>query len=111
MSPTYQLAKTLNQIVTPYLPNKYSLKSTDDFLDLLNSIQCKGILASLDVESLFTNVPSDETIQIILENAYNHDNIPPPKMPNEILKQLWNSAQRKLLFVPLKATFSFKLKV
>ena len=72
--------------MTPYLPNKYSLKSTD-FIGLLNSKQCKGILASLDIESLFTNVPIDEIIQIILENAYNHDNIPPPKMPKEFLKQ------------------------
>ena len=36
------------------------------------------MLASLDVESLFTNVPVIDTIKIILENDYNSDAIAPP---------------------------------
>ena len=87
-SPIYQLAKTLNQIITPYIPAKYSLKSTNDFIDLLETKNFKGHIGSLDVESLFTNVPIDHTINIILEVAYNHPTITPPKLPKILLKQL-----------------------
>ena len=87
-TPTYNLAKSLNNIISPYLPQEFTLKSTNDFIDLLHSNQCNGIIASLDVESLFTNVPIDPTIQIIIEHSYNHPTIPPPKIPSEILRQL-----------------------
>ena len=87
-SPTYNLAKTLNKIISPYIPNEFSLKSTNDFIDLLHVSECSGIIASLDVESLFTNVPIDDTIDIILQHAYNHQSLPPPKIPPLILRQL-----------------------
>ena len=45
-------------------------------------------MASLDVKSLFTNVPIDSTIDIIINYAYNHHVIPPPKIPQQILRQL-----------------------
>ena len=87
-TPTYKLAKTLNKIITPYIPNQYSLQSTNDFIDLIHSNNSQGIIASLDVESLFTNVPIDQTIAIILSHVYNHASITPPKIPQLILKQL-----------------------
>lgn len=87
-SPTYRIAKTLTKIIEPYLPNRYSLKSTDEFLDVIKVIQPNGILASLDVESLYTNVPIDETIKIIIENVYNHDRAAPPILQKETLKEL-----------------------
>ena len=48
----------------------------------------QGIVASLDVESLFTNVPIDATIEIILKRAYNHSTLPALKIPPLILRQL-----------------------
>ena len=45
-------------------------------------------MASLDVESLFTNVPVDESIDIILDSVYNHATIPPPKISRANLKTL-----------------------
>ena len=86
-TPTYQLAKQLNSIITPYVPNQFTIKSTDQFIDLVHSSKCNGIIASLDVESLFTNVPIDETIEIILNHVYNHSTIPPPKIPSILLKE------------------------
>ena len=88
LTPTYQLAKTLNSIITPYMPSKYSLKSTNEFIDLIHSNQNTGILASLDVVSLFTNVPIDTTIDIILKHVYNNNEKTPPKIPKEILKHM-----------------------
>ena len=97
-TPTYNLAKSLNQIITPFLPNENLLKSTNDFLDLLQDEPSTGIIASLDVESLFTNVPINDTIAIILEHAYNHGELPPPKIPKEILKQLLELCTKKAPF-------------
>ena len=45
-------------------------------------------MASLDVESLFTNVPVEATIEIILNNVYNHTHLPQPKISRNILKKL-----------------------
>ena len=87
-TPTYNLAKTINNIISPYIPKNYLLQSTNDFIDLLHSSPCQGSIASLDVESLFTNVPIDETIDIILNYSYNHPSIKPPKIPPTLLKQL-----------------------
>ena len=87
-TPTYQLAKDLNNIITPFMPTNYSLRSTNDFIDILQTTRPQGIIASLDVESLFTNVPIDSTINIILQHVYNHPTIKPPKIPSTILKQL-----------------------
>ena len=85
---TYQIAKKLNKLLTPYLPDQYTIKSTNDFIDILQTNRSQGVIASLDVESLFTNVPIDATIDIILKRAYNHATLPALKIPPLILKQL-----------------------
>ena len=87
-APTYNVAKQLNNIISPYLPAKYQLSSTDDFLQIIKVIEPHGILASLDVESLFTNVPVATTIDIICTNVYNHPSIPPPPFNKSLLKKL-----------------------
>ena len=87
-TPTYNLAKSLNKIISPFIPSKYTVKSSNDFIDLLHSSNCSGIIGSLDVESLFTNVPIDTTIDIILKHVYNHPTIAPPKIPPKILQRL-----------------------
>ena len=97
-TPTYSLAKSLNKILAPYIPSKYMLKSTSDLIDILQTNQCDGIMASLDVESLFTNVPIDPTIEIILELSYNHPHMPPPQIPKNLLKQFLSLCTKELPF-------------
>ena len=67
-TPEYQLAKFLDSIIKSYIPDSYMLHSTDHFLDELNNFQFKANhkLVSFDVQSLFTNVPLDDTINIQL---------------------------------------------
>ncbi|XP_076056271.1 uncharacterized protein LOC143034215 [Oratosquilla oratoria] len=43
-------------------------------------------MASLDADSLFSNVPLFRTIDIILNFVYRHPVLPPPKLPENILK-------------------------
>ena len=45
-------------------------------------------LSSLDVESLFTNVPVTTTIDIIIDAAYHHNQLPPPPIDEQELRQL-----------------------
>ena len=86
-TPTYQLAKTINKIISPYIPNDYSIKSPSEFIDILHSSPTNGIIASLDVNSLFTNVPIDPTIDTIIKHTYHHATLPPPKIPKNILRE------------------------
>ena len=87
-TPTYQTSKQLDAIIKPYIPKTYSLNSRDEFIDLLKSSRPDGQLASLDVSSLFTNVPVHEAIDIILGNVYHHPSLPPPSIEKETLKEL-----------------------
>ena len=57
-------------------------------LDILRTYQPDGLFASLDVDSLFINVPVDETIEIITQYVYNHDQLQPLKIPKTILIEL-----------------------
>ena len=87
-TPTYQLAKKLNNIIQKYIPSTYMLSSTNQLIDIVQLKECYGQIASLDVENLFTNVPIDHTIEIITNYCYNNQNIPPPDIPKKILIEL-----------------------
>ena len=54
-------------------------------------------MASLDIHSLFTNIPLDETIDICVDNLYN-DNKNPPYIPKHDFCNLLNSQQRIFMF-------------
>ena len=78
-TPTHSVAKQINKIITPYLPTKYMLSSTDYFLAILRDTNPEALICSLYVESLFTNVPVTDTINIICDYCYRtHDMSPPP---------------------------------
>jgi hypothetical protein len=88
-TPTYNIAKQLNSIIKPYMPNNFMVDSTYEFLQILRTKKInKGMIASFDAESLFTNVPINETINIIIKQTYKNATLPPPKMPEKALRQL-----------------------
>ena len=85
----YKLTKTIRQLISPYLPHKYNMKFTHELIQVLHTIKPNnGILASLDVENLFTNVPVNETVEIIINNIYNNASLPPLKIIPNILRKL-----------------------
>ncbi|XP_064106786.1 uncharacterized protein LOC135215761 [Macrobrachium nipponense] len=57
-----------------------------------------GTMASLVVESLFTNVPVDETVGIILEKVYRSPDKQPPNIPEESLKTLLDICTKRASF-------------
>ena len=87
-TPTYEVAKNLNLLLKSYLPEKYSINSTDEFISLIKTTTRPGILASLDVENLFTNVPVRETIDLIIHYAYYDPNQKPPPIDECVMKEL-----------------------
>lgn len=80
------------------MPRRYNVKSTYEFLQLLRTCDEPSNIASLDVESLFTNVPVTRTIEIILQNVYHHESLPPPKIDRETLRALLTVCTTKTPF-------------
>ena len=76
-SPEYELAKFMDSLIKPLVPNKCMLRSTDDFLMKLNNsnISSDDKLVSFDVVSHFTNIPLNETINIIADFVFSDENI------------------------------------
>ena len=68
-TPTHKIAKQLDNIIKQYTPEKYSIRSSEEFLEILEETKEVGNISTLDVESLFTNVPVAETIEIILNRV------------------------------------------
>lgn len=65
-------AKIFDQIIKSYLPSKYSNNATYKFREILkNNRAIKGVLESLVIENLFTNIHK-ETIDIIIKNIQIH---------------------------------------
>ena len=87
-TPTYEVAKNLNDLLKKYLPSKYSINSTDEFISLIKATAKSGFLASLDVENLFTNVPVRETVDLIIKYAYQDPDRKPPPIDERIMKEL-----------------------
>ena len=96
--PTYQLAKQLNKMMSPYVSKTYSLSSPGDFIDLLKEKEKRGLLASLDVSSLFTNVPVERTIDILADFAYRSDDLAPPEIPEHVMRAMLRLCTTKAPF-------------
>ena len=74
-TPEYQLAKWLDSYIKPNICSTYMLNSTANFLDEIHNARINNgdICVSFDVTSLFTNIPLDETIQLIADSVYCDD--------------------------------------
>jgi hypothetical protein len=71
----YNLAKWLNEILTPVVDTTHMLKDTYDFVNKISTLDSNvdRYQVSFDFESLFTSVPTKETIDIILDMVYTVD--------------------------------------
>ena len=68
---TYSLAKFLNPILSPLTTNEFTVKNSFDFVEEVVNYDHNLYMASLDVESLFTNVPLEETIKNCVNNLFS----------------------------------------
>ena len=97
-TPTCKLAKFLLKFLTPSTANEYTVIDSFHFEEEICQQDSNLHIASLDVDSLFTNIPLDETIDICVDNLYN-DNGNPPNIPKHDFRNLLNIATKESLFM------------
>ena len=77
-SPTYEIAKMLAKILTPMTghTNSFIKNSTHLVEELRNwRIEQEDLMVSFDVKSLFTNVPIDNALMILMERLQNDETL------------------------------------
>ena len=74
---TYELANYLASLLKPVGKSQYTISNTSEFIEKIKHkvIPPGYSLVSFDVISLFTNVPLDKTIEIILRRIYTNKEI------------------------------------
>ena len=76
---TYKTSKVIAKHLKPLAKNEFTISDTLTFLDLVknasNSYECEDV--SYDVESLFTSITLEETINYIVEWIYVRKEIEP----------------------------------
>ena len=86
----YCFAKYLDTYIQPNLPISYSVNSTTQFTDCLKTFvfSAESKIISFDVVSFFTNVPLEETINIICKKVYSPQNLKKPPFKQLIFKRM-----------------------
>ena len=70
VTPTYKPAKFLVPMLEPLTTNEYPIKNSFTFAEELQSFDSKLVIASFDIESLFTKITLQETIALCVENLF-----------------------------------------
>ena len=71
-TPNYTLPKFLVPILNDITANEFSIKDSFSFVNEIRTQNSKFIMASFDVELLFSNIPLTETIQICIDELYKN---------------------------------------
>ena len=69
-TPTYDLAKFLVPILKSLTENEHTVHGSFLFANENSKFNSNNVMASLDVEILFTNIPSEETIDNMINDLY-----------------------------------------
>ena len=95
-TPTYNLAKFVIPHLAPLTSNKYSVKNSFVFAEEIGKQNTNLFMASLDVESLFTNIPSEETVKICCDDLYKDC---------DVIDKLSKDDFRKLLYIATNQSY------
>ena len=78
-TPTYKIAKFFVPLLAPLTSNEYTIKDSFSFPEELLTFDSNLVMASFDIESLFTNILLKESIDlcvdIVFSNTTNMDGI------------------------------------
>ena len=69
-TPSYKLAKYLVPILAPITTNRFVCKDSFSFATEVRAQNPDLFMSSFDVDSLFTNIPLDETIEICVKKLF-----------------------------------------
>ena len=70
---TYNLAKFLVPILSPLTVKKFTVHDSISFALEVVNFNANCIMASLDIESLFTNIPLDETLGNCIKGLFSNN--------------------------------------
>ena len=97
-TPTYKLSKFLLPLMTPISTNDYTVSDSFEFARQVLDYDSSLFMASLDVKSLFTNIPLDETINIACDELFKARDIV-QKLTKQDFKDLLSTAVKESLFL------------
>ena len=105
--PTERISSFVDTLLQPISKiQKSYLKDTTDFINFIENTKVKKrtFLVSMDVTSLYTNIPQNEGIEIVCKayKIFNKDNPPiPTHYPREMLKPGFHMIVRIVPIVPV----------
>ena len=71
---TYKMSKFIIPYISQWSKNEYTIYDSFSFTnEIINFKNNNYIMASFDIKSLYTNVPLNETINIILDQAFHNN--------------------------------------
>ena len=96
---TYQVAKYLAKELAPLTKSEFCIDSSKDFIGKMKSksIESDYVMVSFDVVSLFTSVPLDYTINLILDKIYK-DKLVETKLSRANFKILLEMCTKEMHF-------------
>ena len=97
-TPGYNLAKFLILILEPLTHNEFTIKDSFSFAKDITTYDSSLYMASLDVESLFTNIPLNETINNCVSDLHNK-NLYNGKLSKRDLFKLLETATSESSFI------------
>ena len=97
-TPIYKLAKFLVPMLEPLTTNECTIKDSFTFAEELQSFDSKLVMASFDIESIFTNIPFQETIDLCVENLFQ-DRIHVDNLSKESLLELFTRTMSESLIL------------
>ena len=95
-TPTYKIAKFLVPILSCLTINEFTVKDSFSFAKEIVEQDSNFYMGSLDVDSLFTNIPLEETINICTESIYDQ---------NDSIEGLNKSEFKELLSLATKESY------
>ena len=104
----YSVGKFISELLQPLTLNEFTLKDTFDAANRIQAISptlfAEGYeFVSFDVESLFTNVPLQRTLKIIIDRIYNKKLVK-TKLKKSTLRKLIRDTCTKTVFSFLATT-------
>ena len=97
-TPTYNLSKFLSPFIAPITTNEYTVRDSFAFAKEVVEFDSNLFMSSLDVTSLFTNIPLNETTDIICNELFkNKEYI--GGMNQSIFRELLTLAMQETCFI------------
>ena len=96
---TYKTSKYLAKLLAPLAKSKYTINNTKDFITYTKNLNIgeDEEMVSFDVSNLFTNVPLDFTIDLILKKVYGKRMLK-TKLKKPELKELLEMCTKEMHF-------------